>query len=380
MRRALLLPGLALLLAAAFVLGYEFSSRQGHKAAPADSVVDAIRADLAARYYRPVPDSVLRLGSVRSMLAALDDPYTEYLAEPEYRLLQRRLAGSYSGIGATLLPSKDGLLVVSTQPGPARRAGIRVGDTITRIGRVPAKGLGLAGALARIAGPRGSVVRLAVERRNRSLELDVRRATVQAQAVSSRLVSFGGSTYGYLRIASFQRGSARVLAAQVRQLRRVHVSGLVLDLRENPGGLLGEAVDSASLFLRHGTVVSIEGAHQPRDVYAVSGHPVAPRLALVVLVDHYSASSAEVLAAALHDNHRARLIGENTYGKAVVQSIDPLANGGALALTTARYYTPAGDDISHVGVRPDVRVKDDGRTRMDDALAAALATLAAATS
>jgi carboxyl-terminal processing protease len=380
MRRAVLLPGLALLLTAAFAVGYVISGRNTPPPrTPAVDVVDAVRAELAARYYRPVPEKVLRLRSVESILGALGDPYTEYLDQPQYRLLQRRLAGTYTGIGATLLPSSDGFLVVSTQPGPAQEAGIRAGDEILRIGAAQARGLGLEGALTRISGPRGTVVRLVFERRNRVLRVSVKRAPVQAVNVTGRVVASRGTPYGYIRIESFASGTVHALSVQVRQLQRLHVGGLVLDLRGNPGGLLGEAVRTASLFLRRGIVVSIEGAHQPRDTYSVSGRPVAPRLPLVVLVDRYSASSAEVLAAALHDNRRARVVGENTYGKAVVQSIDPLANGGALALTTARYYTPAGADISSVGVRPDVRVRESA-SRADAALAAGLASLGAATS
>jgi carboxyl-terminal processing protease len=380
MRRAILVPGLALLLAAAFALGYVVSGRRATAppAPAAVSVVDAVRAELAARYYRPVPDRVLRLRSVRSMLDALGDPYTEYLDKPQYELLQRRLAGVYTGIGATLLPSSDGFLVVSTQPGPAQAAGIRAGDKILRIGEAQAHGLGLEGVLSRMAGPRGTVVRLVLERRNRVLRVGVKRAPVQVVNVTGRVLAAGGTPYGYIRVETFSSGTAHALATQLRELQHLRVGGLVLDLRGNPGGLLGEAVRSASLFLRHGVVVSVEGAHQPRDTYSVSGHPVAPRLPLVVLVDRYSASSAEVLASALHDNGRARVVGENTYGKAVVQSIDPLANGGALALTTARYYTPAGADISSVGVKPDVRVS--ARPHVDATLAAGIAALATATS
>jgi carboxyl-terminal processing protease len=178
----------------------------------------------------------------------------------------------------------------------------------------------------------------------------------------------------------FRQGSAQVLATELRGLKRTGVAGILLDLRENPGGKLDEALRTSSLFLPRGTIVTLEGAHRPREAYAASGHPIAPRLPVVVLVDRYSASSAEVVAAALHDNGRAKVVGEPTYGKAVVQSIDPLAGGGALALTTARYFTPDGKDISRVGVRPDVRVLDDRRTPLDDVLTAGLATLAASAS
>ena len=210
MRRAVLVPGLALLLAAAFAVSYVVSGR--HSTPPpapaASSVVDAVRAELAARYYRPVPDRVLRLGSVESILGALGDPYTEYLDGPQYKLLQRRLAGTYAGIGATLLPSSDGFLVVSTQPGPAQEAGIRAGDKILRVGSAQARGLGLESVLTRISGPRGTVVRLVLERRNRVLRVSVKRAPVQVVNVTGRVVAGAGTPYGYIRIEAFREGTA----------------------------------------------------------------------------------------------------------------------------------------------------------------------------
>ena len=380
MRRALLLLALVSLLGAAFLLGFFLSGHSNRRAAPVPSVVDAVRADLAARYYRPIPESVLRLGSVQTMIAALADPYTEYLTRSAYLLLQRETAGRYTGIGVTLLPSAEGLLVVGTQPGPGRAAGIRVGDVIVSIGPLRAPRLGVAGALAAIAGRPGTTLELRIRRGHRVLRFSIARTSVRASAVSGRVISFGGRIYGYARVSVFRGGAAAELAAEVRSLRHAGATALVLDLRDNPGGLLDEAVAAASIFLRRGTVVTLVGAHRPREIYDVSGHPVAPRTPLVVLVNRYSASSAEILAAALHDHHRAMLFGEHTFGKAVVQSIDPLANGGALALTTARYFTPAGADISRRGVQPDVHVVNDARTPVDETVMAALASLAAAPS
>jgi carboxyl-terminal processing protease len=382
MRRAFAILAVAGLLGAAFAFGFLLSGRGGRTSAPAHplSVVAAVRDDLASRYYRPVPPEVLKLATVRAMLAALDDPYTEYLAPPAYELLQRQTAGSYSGIGVSLLPTSEGLLVVGMQAGPGRRAGLRLGDVIARIDGVPASGLGAATALTQIGGPIGTHVQLAVRRGDELLHFAVARASVRTPAVSSRLVSFGGRSYGYVGLSTFRSGVASEVAAAVRRLRDKGAAGVVLDLRGNPGGLLQQAIRVSSLFLRRGIVVTLEGAHQPREVYRVSGRPVAPRIPLVVLVDRYTASSGEIVAAALRDNHRAMLIGERTYGKALVQSIDPIFGGGALAITTARYLTPAGTDISDIGLTPNVRVGDDPRTAMDDVLTVGLSALAAAKS
>jgi carboxyl-terminal processing protease len=170
-----------------------------------------------------------------------------------------------------------------------------------------------------------------------------------------------------------------VLGRELRLLAREGAQGFVLDLRENPGGLLDQAVAVSSLFLDRGVVVSVVGAHDPRQVFrAVPG--VATRLPVVVLVDRYSASSAEIVAAALRDNRRATVVGERTFGKALVQTVDPLDNGAALELTVARYFTPSGKDISNVGVRPQIHAVDDPRTPTDEALGAALRVLARPTS
>jgi carboxyl-terminal processing protease len=379
MRRTLVLGLGVALLSGAFVLGFLLAgSPQRQSGSVAPSAVDQVRAELAARYYRQVPSSVLHQASIHSMLAALNDPYTSYLSRPAYMLLRQETAASYSGIGVSVLPGSGGLLVVSTQPGPARTAGIRTGDVITTIDGHRAAQLGLAHALTRImGGPLGAPVRLRVARDGRSLGYIVNRERLRAPTVSGRLLSADGRRYGYVHMSAFRAGVAQVLETEIRRLERSGAGGLVLDLRENPGGLLEQAVSVASLFLKHGTVVSLEGAHQPREVYSVSGGAFAPRLPIAVLINRYSASSAEILAAALRDHRRATLVGQRTYGKAVVQTIDPLGNGAALELTTASYFTPAGTDISRSGVRPDVRVVDNPKTPIDEVVAAGVATLAA---
>jgi carboxyl-terminal processing protease len=197
--------------------------------------------------------------------------------------------------------------------------------------------------------------------------------------VEARLLSYGGRRWGHLRLSRFRVGAAVVLDRELRLLQRQGAQGFVLDLRENPGGLFDQAVAVSSLFLKRGVVVSLVGAHSPRTVYRATGS-VATRLPLVVLVDRYSASSAEIVAAALRDHHRATLVGERTFGKALVQSIDPLDNGAALELTIGRYYTPSGADISHVGLLPQVHALDDRRTAGDEALGVALRVLAHPTS
>jgi carboxyl-terminal processing protease len=380
MRRPLVLLALGLLLAGPFAIGYRFS-RGDRATTPVamSGVVDEVRAALAGQYYRPVPASVLQLGSVPQMISALGDPYTAYLAPTDYQLLRQQTEAHYSGIGAGVLQSRSGLVVVSLQPGPAVSAGLHVGDTIVRVNGTSTALLGMTGAKARILGPRGTHVRLQVLRGRKRIEVDVRRGLVPAPVVDAALLSYGGRRWGVLRLGGFRTGAATAVRREIVALARRGAAGYVLDLRENPGGLLGQAVAVSSLFLDKGVVVSLTGAHSPRQVYRALGD-VATRLPLVVLVDRYSASSSEIVAAALDDNERATLVGERTFGKALVQSFDRLDNGAALEITIARYTTPAGHDISGVGVVPRIHAVDDPRTVRDEALDTALRVLARPTS
>jgi carboxyl-terminal processing protease len=343
------------------------------------AVVEQVRAALAAEYYRPVPASVLHLGSVPEIISALGDPYTAYLAPPDYQLFRQQTESHYSGIGASVLPSPRGLVVVSLRPGPAVTAGLHAGDMIVRIDGVSSARLGMAGAKARILGPRGTRVRLEVLRGRTRFFVDLTRGLVPAPNVDATLLSYGGRRWGDLRLGAFRAGSGAALRNEIRALVHRGAGGFVLDLRGNPGGLLDQAVAVSSLFLDKGVVVSIAGAHSPREVYRASGH-VATRLPLVVLVDRYSASSSEIVAAALDDNQRATLVGERTFGKALVQSLDPLDNGAALEITIARYTTPSGRNISGIGVVPRIHAVDDPRTSRDEALETALDVLARPTS
>ncbi|HZR95566.1 MAG TPA: S41 family peptidase [Gaiellaceae bacterium] len=376
MRRVFAVLGAGLVLGGSFFLGYRLSTTSRATAPVAmPSVVDEVRSAIADRYYRPVPSSVLRLSSVDEIISALKDPYTAYLAPPDYRLVRQETASVYTGIGVSVLPSAGGLLVVATPPGPAAQAGIRVGDTIVRIGRSSARNMSMQKALSRILGPRGTSVRLEVARGMRTLHVHVRREAIRAPVVDARLLAYAGRRWGDLRLAGFRAGAAVVLGRELRRLDEQGAQGFVLDLRGNPGGLLEQAVAVSSLFLDRGVVVSLVGRHEPREIYRAVGG-VATRKPVVVLVDRYTASSAEIVAAALRDHRRAVLVGERTFGKALVQSIDPLDNGAALELTIARYYTPSGRDISNVGVAPQIHAVDDSRTPKDDALATALRVLA----
>lgn len=372
---------MGLALGGAFAVGYGATSSGSRATTPVavPGVVDEVRSALAARYYRQVPDSVLRLGSVRQIISALGDPYTAYLGPSQYRLLRQETERRYSGIGASVEPTPQGLVVIQVPAGPARRAGIEPGDTIVRVGGVALSSLGVAEAASTILGAPGSRVHLQLERAGKRLDVQVRRARIDAPNVSSRLVSYAGERFGVLRLNAFRTGSTKELGRQIARLQAQGAAGLVLDLRQNPGGLLVQAVKVASLFVNRGVIVTLQGLHQPPEALrAIPGSTT--RLPLAVLVDRFTASSAEIVAAALRDHHRATVVGEPTYGKALVQAVDPLGHGAALELSVAHYLTPSGEDLSGRGLTPAIRAVDDPRTRTDEALVAALNVLARPTS
>jgi carboxyl-terminal processing protease len=376
MRRALILPAAVVVLAGPFVAGY-LLSRPDRATAPVaiPSPVDEVREALAARYYRPVSVGVLRLGSVNAMLSALRDPYTAYLTPLSYRLVRHDTAASYSGIGVEVLPTERGLVVVTVPPGPAAHAGVQRGDVIEAIGGRTVVGIDASKALARVDSAPGGRIRLVLDRQGRIVNLSLHRSFVHAPTVQGRLVTYAGAKWGYVRLASFRTGAAKLVARELKRLARNGADGFVLDLRGDPGGLLSQAVAVSSLFLNGGVVVSLSGAHFVHEVFRASTGE-ATRLPVVVLVDRYTASSAEIVAAALSQRGRALLVGERTFGKGVVQAVDPLDNGAALILTVARYFTPDGEGIEHAGIVPRLRAVDDPATPQDEALLAALHALA----
>jgi carboxyl-terminal processing protease len=368
-RRTLSSAAVTVGLVGAFAVGLSLT-RGGSTPAGADTILAQVRATLMQSYYRPVPANVLRQPSISAMLSALNDPYTEYLSPTQFRLLRRDTRSSYPGIGVGLLPSDSGLSVVRIKRGPAFRAGIRPGDVIVSIDGRSTVGAPFEQSVRQILGPEGSTVQLVVHRGARVFTADVVRARISAPAVHSKVLVAGKLRIGYVRVSAFKLGAAPVLRLTLAKLRRSNVAGIVLDLRGNPGGVFDQAVAVSSVFLNRGVIVTLVGAHS-RHTYFADGHN-AFKLPLVVLVDRDSASSAEIVAAALHDNRRAVLVGEHTFGKGVVQTLRPLPNGAALRLTTARYLTPTGRDIDLRGVDPDLVAVDNRATKPDEALQAAL--------
>jgi len=308
-------------------------------------------------YVDPIDDHQLMQNAIRGMVEALDD-HSTFLSPDEFEDMKVSTSGAYAGIGIEVVPGKEGVSVVHRVPGsPAERAGIQTGDVIVQIDGIDVDPANLDAAIARMRGVEGSPIRLAVRRSGASslLQFQVERAQVRLQSVLAQMIA---PDYGYLRLTSFTDTTAAELEQAVEKLERARkqrIRGFVIDLRNNPGGVLDSATQIADDFLDRGTIVSAEGRTDEAR-FRVEARPgdISNGARLVLLVNGGSASASEILAAALHDNGRATLIGRRTYGKGSVQTIMPLADGHALKITTSRYFTPAGISINGIGIVPDV--------------------------
>jgi carboxyl-terminal processing protease len=380
-RRAAGIALVAFLIAAAFALGLFLTLRtpgigSTTRNETADQsphrVIDEVREALTTSYYRPVSRDVLQRPTIDDVLEQLGDPNTDFLTAVEYDLLKSQTSRSYSGIGLTVEPSRAGLVVTSALVGPAREAGVRRGDLIVRIEGHPAGKLTFNQALTLIKGDQGTVVHLTVRRpHGQRLRVTVVRQEIAVPSLRARLLELRGTKIGYIRLVSFPDAAAVRIRQATESLVQRGAKGIVLDLRDNPGGLLTQAVRTVSVFLDEGVVCTVAGLHQEETAYEVIGEAAYPSLPLVVAVNHGSASASEIVAAALQDHERAIVIGHRTYGKASVQSIRPLSGGTALKLTTAMYRTPAGRDLTGEGVYPEVRIVDDPLTGVDEVLRSA---------
>ncbi|MCY4085654.1 MAG: S41 family peptidase [Actinomycetia bacterium] len=338
------------------------------------SVVDQVRVALQTSYYLPVSDDVLSQPFVFQIIEALGDPYTDYLSAAEYEELRSEInSTTYPGVGLLVGPSDRGLTVTSALKGPARKAGVRPGDIILAVDGKGVQELPFERAISLFRGEQGTVVRLTITRpdERRKWRVEVTRKEIELPPIRARLHESDRGIIGYLRVLSFSRGVGDQLRDAVGQLLDEGAQGFVLDLRGNPGGLLDEAIDVASAFLERGVVLTTSSSHGTEQVYEAAGNAIAAEVPVVVLVDSLSASAAEIVAAALADNFSATVVGQQTFGKASVQSLVPLSNGDALRLTTSSYVTPTGAHIAGRGIEPSIEARDDFTTKRDEGLRAA---------
>jgi carboxyl-terminal processing protease len=312
------------------------------------------------------------------MLKSLDDPYTVYLTPREVREVDLKQRGTYSGIGASLQKTKDGLVITTVFDGsPAKAKGLGPGDLIVTVDGKTTKGVAIETSISRIKGDEGSIVELGIKPKGaKDVELvEVERKRIEIPETREKLIDDKGVKVGYIQLYEFGGLAARQVRRGVDALTEKGAEWFILDLRYNPGGFLAPAVDVTGVF-QTGLVTSTEGLHSPREELTATGQ-VATKKPMVVLVNGYSASASEIVTGALKDHDRATVIGTTTFGKGLVQSIVDLGNGAALKLTIAVYLTPDGTNINKKGITPDIVVKDKQKTKKDDVLQRALQYISA---
>ncbi|MDR5893637.1 MULTISPECIES: S41 family peptidase [Halomonas] len=308
-------------------------------------------------YVEEVDDATLLRNAMRGMLSELD-PHSAYLDREEFQSLRESTQGEFGGIGIEVGLEDGQLTVISPiDDTPASRAGLQARDLILRIDDTPTESLSLQEAVNLMRGEPGSRIELTIQRRGESAPRSVTltREVIRTESVRSELLEPG---YGYLRVSQFQSRTADQVSEHIRRLERDgSLNGLVLDLRNNPGGVLQAAVGVADAFLESGLIVYTEGRLADTEMQFSAGRDTAaPEVPLVVLINGGSASAAEIVAGALQDQRRAVVMGTESFGKGSVQQIMPLGNGEGLKLTTALYYTPNGRSIQAQGIEPDVEV------------------------
>lgn len=308
-------------------------------------------------YVEPQDAQRLIEGAIKGMVQSLD-PHSSFMTKDEHQELMMETRGSFTGIGIEITV-KDGMLtVVSPIEGtPAYVAGLKAGDKIVKIEGKPTKDMTLIDAVKQIRGPKGSQVNLTIlrESENKPLEFSIVRDVIPLKSVRHLILS---PEVGYVRVSNFQSKTSEELTSALENLEKGrNLIGLILDLRNNPGGLLSQAIEVSELFLDSGVIVSTKGRDSSQDITATAHKNKRARTyPIIVLVNGGSASASEIVAGALQDNYRALILGTKTFGKGSVQTILPLSDGSGLRLTTARYYTPSGRSIQLSGIIPDIEL------------------------
>ena len=301
--------------------------------------------------------------AINGVLQSLD-PYSAYMSPELFKEMQTDTKGEFGGLGIEIGMEAGVVKVISPiDDTPAAKAGIKSGDFIVKIGKEQVQGKSLLEAVKLMRGPVGSSINLTIRRKNikQPLVFKITREVIEVRSVSSKSIGVNNSL-GYIRLKSFNENSDKQFLKSIKEFeKKKEIKGYVLDLRNNPGGLLTQAINITDFFLDDGEIVSTKGRKisETRKFFAKQGDETNGK-PIVVLINSGSASASEIFAGALKDHKRAIILGENSYGKGSVQSIIPLRNGGGMRLTISKYYLPSGKSISEVGITPDILVKEEG--------------------
>jgi carboxyl-terminal processing protease len=308
-------------------------------------------------YVDEVDQSKSMDSAINGLLQSLD-PYSAYMSPESFESMQTETSGEFGGLGIEVGMESGVVKVISPIDNtPASKAGLKAGDYIVKINNLQVQGKSLTEAVELMRGPIGSSIKITVRRRGikKALIFNITREIIKVQSVKSKLID---KNIGYIRLTSFNENSSNQIKEKISKLKEnKNLKGYILDLRNNPGGLLSQAIKISDFFLENGEIVSTKSrkVSENRKWFAKKGD-ITDGETLIVLINYGSASASEIVAGALKDHKRAIILGENSYGKGSVQSIIPLKNRGAIRLTIAKYYLPSGESISKVGVTPDIEI------------------------
>jgi len=336
-------------------------------------VFTEVFAKVKSDYVEDVGDKTLLENSIKGMINGLD-PHSAYLDPEEYKTLQEGTTGEFGGLGIEV-GIEDGFVkvIAPIDDTPAQKAGVEAGDIIVKIDDTPTKGMSLNDAVEKMRGRPGSSIKLTIMRQGKDqpLEFNIVRDTIKVDSVKERTLDAG---FGYLRISHFQQHTGEDLVRSIGKLQKDNANklkGLVLDLRNNPGGVLNAAVEVCDAFMEKGKIVYTEGRVKDSQLeFSAKSGDLLNGAPIVVLVNGGSASASEIVAGALQDSQRAVIMGNQTFGKGSVQTILPMNNGAALKITTARYYTPSGRSIQAQGITPDITLRNVRIAAVDEDLSA----------
>ena len=309
-------------------------------------------------YVDQVDENKVLDAAINGMLQSLD-PYSSYMSPENFRNMNAETKGEFGGLGIEITMQAGLVKVISPIEGtPADKAGIKAGDFIIRINNTQVKGLNLFEAVSMMRGKVGTKINLVIRRENvdDELKFTLTRGIIKIREVSAEVKL---NSIGYIRLRAFNQKSHNQLKEKIKSFKSKRLNGYILDLRNNPGGLLSQAIKISDMFLDSGEIVSTKGRDKTDiKIFNAKKGDIIDGLPLIVLINKGSASASEIVSGALKDHKRAIILGETSFGKGSVQSIIPLTNRGALRLTTAKYYLPSGSSISEVGVSPDITVKE----------------------
>ena len=314
-------------------------------------------------YVDEVDQAEVMDSAINGVLQSLD-PYSAYMSPKSFEGMQTDTKGEFGGLGIEIgMESGVVKVIAPIDDTPAAKAGIKAGDYIVRINNEQVQGKSLTEAVELMRGPVGTEINLTVRRRNekKALEFKIKRAVIEVKSVEAKIIG-DEKEIGYLRLKSFNENSDKQLLSYINNFEKnSKLNGYILDLRNNPGGLLTQAINITDFFLDDGEIVSTKGRkiNETRRFFSRKGDEISGK-PLIVIINQGSASASEIVSGALKDHKRAIILGEHTYGKGSVQSIIPLKNGGGIRLTISKYYLPSGKSISDVGVMPDIFVEEKG--------------------